>query len=202
MTTNPHADRKRDERVHRILRVAATTFAELGYAGASLEEIARRLDMRGPSLYYYFSSKDELLRACLDHTAAEVTGRARQVAGGPGTVGQRLRRMLADQVLVQVRDFPEYMPLFMQVVVPDPDLAQHVRDLRRSQGEVYLQVVDEGVAAGELEAADSRLALLSCSGAIAYVQEWYDPDGRLAAEELADLIADQLMRLFTVRREG
>ena len=39
------------ERHREVLRVAMHLFAERGYAGASLRELARRLGMQQPSLY-------------------------------------------------------------------------------------------------------------------------------------------------------
>jgi AcrR family transcriptional regulator len=194
--TSRHVSRKREQRINKILHTAALTFAELGYDQANLEEIAARLYMRGPSLYYYFSSKDDLLIACLDHTAAAVTGRARESAAGPGSARQVLRRLLADQVLVQIRDFPEFMPLFMRLQVPNPEVSAHIRRLRRDHGDVYRHVVDEGVRRGEFAAEDSHRALLNSFGAVAYVQEWYRPGRALDAEQLAQDIADQLMRMF------
>jgi AcrR family transcriptional regulator len=191
-----HVSRKREQRISRILHTAALTFAELGYEQAGLEEIAAPLDMRGPSLNYYVSSKDDLLMACLDHTAAAVTGRARETAAGSGSARQVLRRLLADQVLVQIRDYPEFMPLFMRLQVPSPEVAAHIRRLRRAHGDVYRQVVDEGIRRGEFAPDDSHRALLNAFGAVAYVQEWYRPERSLDAAQLAGEIAEQLLRMF------
>ncbi len=196
-----YVGRKRQRRVHEILHTAALAFAERGYDGANFEDIAARLHLRGPSLYYYFGSKDELLRACLDRTAAAVTGRAQEVATGPGTVRTRLRRLFADQVLVQLRDFPEFIPLFMHLQVTDAALREHIHRLRRAHGDVYRTVVEEGIAAGEL-ADGARRNLLHAFGAIAYVQDWYRPDGPLGVEELADQIATDVLRFFPKPRRA
>jgi TetR/AcrR family transcriptional regulator len=48
--------RRRDE----ILRVAEEVFAEIGFAAATLEEVARRLELRRPALAYYFDDKEAL----------------------------------------------------------------------------------------------------------------------------------------------
>lgn len=194
--TSGHVQRKRAARVQRILHTAAAVFAEKGYDGAGLEEIATRLDMRGPSLYHYFSSKDELLTGCIDHTAAAVNERVRAVAEAGGPARERLRRMFAEQALVQLRDFPEFIPLFLRLRVPEGPLRDHIHALRAEHGDLFRKVAGEAQAAGELGGADATLALMLAFGALSYVQEWYHPGDGLAAEPLADHIADRLIRLF------
>ena len=50
----------------RILQAATAEFAEWGYAGARIDRISKRAGTNDRSLYYYFSSKDELFGAVLD----------------------------------------------------------------------------------------------------------------------------------------
>jgi AcrR family transcriptional regulator len=45
----------------RILDVALELFTERGYEGTSLREVAERLNLTAPALYYHYSSKDHLL---------------------------------------------------------------------------------------------------------------------------------------------
>jgi AcrR family transcriptional regulator len=54
----------------RILRAARAAFADLG-PDASLEEIARRADVRIRTLYNHFPDKADLVRAALDQSIAE-----------------------------------------------------------------------------------------------------------------------------------
>lgn len=49
----------------RILEVSARLFAEHGYTGTSIREIAAELEISNPSLYYHFHSKGEILAELL-----------------------------------------------------------------------------------------------------------------------------------------
>jgi AcrR family transcriptional regulator len=49
----------------RILEVALDLFASDGYEKVSLREIAERVGVTKPALYYYFASKEELLRTLI-----------------------------------------------------------------------------------------------------------------------------------------
>jgi TetR/AcrR family transcriptional regulator len=52
----------------RIITAAETVFAEHGFRGATVDEIAKRAEMSKPNLLYYFKNKKTLYRAVLDHT--------------------------------------------------------------------------------------------------------------------------------------
>lgn len=60
----------------RILAVAARLFAERGYAGTSVRDIATALGIANPSIYYHFKSKGELLVALLTEPLKRVEAAA------------------------------------------------------------------------------------------------------------------------------
>jgi len=68
-----HASATKGERTaQRILDVAEALFAEHGYAGTSLRDVARAAGLRTPSLYNHFESKESLYGAVLDRGLAPV----------------------------------------------------------------------------------------------------------------------------------
>ncbi|RTL65417.1 MAG: TetR/AcrR family transcriptional regulator [Pseudonocardiaceae bacterium] len=182
--------RKRAERQRLMERVAAEVFAERGYERASLEEIAARLDMRGASLYHYYPSKEDLFLAAVQNATAEVVARLREVASSGGPAVDRLRRLFVSQALVELRDYPSFAPLFL-MHLPDPVLDARVRELSREHAAVFREVVAEVAA----ERGDALIATYLALGSLAYLRRWYDPSGALSAEELADHVADRLLRL-------
>ncbi|GAY12309.1 TetR/AcrR family transcriptional regulator [Pseudonocardia sp. N23] len=177
-------------------RVAAEVFAERGYERTSLEEIAARLDMRGASLYHYYPSKEDLFLAAVQNATAEVVARLREVADSGGPAVDRLRRLFASQALVELRDYPSFAPLFL-MHLPDPVLEARVRELSREHAAIVRDLAAEVAAENGLPAGDGRIATYLAMGSLAYLRRWYDPSGSLSVEELADHVADQLVRLLT-----
>lgn len=57
--------RNRLERERRILDAAIAVFAEAGFSGASMDEIAQRAGLSKPTLYQYFPSKEALFEAMM-----------------------------------------------------------------------------------------------------------------------------------------
>lgn len=59
-TLSPRRRRTHDLMVKTILETARAIMREEGVAALSMQELARRLDMRAPSLYHYFSGKMDI----------------------------------------------------------------------------------------------------------------------------------------------
>lgn len=58
--TSPRRQNNRNAAIQKILDAARQIMREEGVAALSMQELARRLEMRAPSLYNYFSSKMDL----------------------------------------------------------------------------------------------------------------------------------------------
>lgn len=65
-----------DEKRREIIRVAAKAFQELGYDRTSMLTIAERMSGSKQTLYNYFPSKEDLLRAVLEADVTEVVEEA------------------------------------------------------------------------------------------------------------------------------
>src|SRR6476661_8898955 len=65
----------RAEREEQIVAVAVGEFAALGYANASMVEIARRAGISKPLIYQYFGSKEGLYLACLHSVSGGLLAR-------------------------------------------------------------------------------------------------------------------------------
>lgn len=191
-----HVARKRAERIRRAEQAAARIFAERGYDGANFDDIAQELGLRGPSLYHYFPSKEAMFLQCVETAAAEVIQRLETIAGGPGAPAERLRRLFAEQVLIEVRDYPAYVPLFLKMYVPVPRIQARLAELKRAHGDVMRRVALECARRRGMGGDEVRVALLAAFGALAYVQEWYQADGPLTPEELADALSRALVAPF------
>ena len=82
-----------DEKRREIVRVAAEAFLELGYERTSMLTIAERLRGSKQTLYNYFGSKEELLRAVLDFDVGEVADQAMDEFRGEKSLRKALARL-------------------------------------------------------------------------------------------------------------
>ncbi|ACU75406.1 transcriptional regulator, TetR family [Catenulispora acidiphila DSM 44928] len=93
----------------RILDSATEVFAEHGYSGASMRDIAERLGITKAGLYYHFASKEELLDGLIRPVLQKMRDFADAAEAGHYPTRQFLREFL-DLIIDGV---PALQPLFM-----------------------------------------------------------------------------------------
>jgi AcrR family transcriptional regulator len=78
----------------RILAVALELVSEQGFAGASIRDLAERLDLTTAAMYYHFASKDALLDALVAPLVDGLTELSRQALAGELDEAEILTRLL------------------------------------------------------------------------------------------------------------
>src|SRR3954447_2162294 len=104
------------ERREQLIQVGRSLFAEKGYDGTSIEEIAARADVSKPVVYEHFGGKEGLYVGVVDREMQRVLDRftaALSIGGHPRELLERAARVLLDYIeeeadgfRVLVRDSP------------------------------------------------------------------------------------------------
>ncbi|GAA0936254.1 TetR/AcrR family transcriptional regulator [Pseudonocardia zijingensis] len=169
---------------------ATRLFAERGFAGTSLQDIADALGITRPALYYYVKSKDELLaRLVTEVTNGPLDELTALVARGLDPVAT-LRGIV--EVLVGRRaGQPERFRLLIRSEAELPEeLAEAYDQGRRAVLKTIAGVIDDGAHAGVFRPVDARVAALGVLGMCNWVAWWFHPGGRYSAEGVIEQLAD------------
>jgi AcrR family transcriptional regulator len=177
-------------RRRQIEDVASALFSSRGYAATSMRDIARVLDLQGGSLYSHIPSKEAVLAAIVEEAAEAFHTAVRPVAERRGPAAERLREMIAAHVRVVTGARERAKVFLFEWTFLGEDRREAVRRSRGAYQGYFERVVAEGVAAGELETADPRLAAVFILSAMNAMAHWYRPDGPLGADALAGHYAD------------
>ena len=143
-----------------IAQAAKEVFAESGYQGATLEEIAQRAGMSKATIYIYYKNKDDLFLQVVEELVNTAMAIAAQEATTAKPPVEKLYAMVRRKMEFYERE-RDFFRIYLnekhglEVAPKDP----HKRALR----EMYLQgiqtlakVIQEGIDAGVLRAIDSR----------------------------------------------
>ena len=170
-----------------VLAAALACFMENGYHGTTIRQIATRAGLSVPGLYHHFASKQALLVALDAEAMLELWTRSTAaLADGPQSVLDRFDRLVRCLTLFHAhRGELAFIALSEIRSLEGSARADHIAARDRQQA-LLSGIIDDGVAAGILDAPHpretSRAITTMCTG----VAQWYRIDGALTPEELAD----------------
>jgi AcrR family transcriptional regulator len=171
----------------RILDAAAAAFRERGFAATRLSDIAERANLRTPSLYYHFASKEELIEVVL---ALGVTRTFDEVRRRVSLVPEddplgRLRAAIEAHVemVLQTGNYSAAnLRLYGQM--PD-DIRVRLQRTQRRVGRYWDGLLqgarDAGAIRSDLNLSAARMLIL---GALNWTAEWYRPAPRRGSNGL------------------
>ncbi len=185
----PHVRRKREAKRHKILESAVHAFAQRGFHGTSMGDIARELRLTRGSLYYYFRDKEEILALCHSVALEAVLEAFERVRASDLPPDEKLRRMIAEHVLIQVDKFHgTALALELDALRPSARAAVVAGRDRYDRG--LRGLIEEAIHAGLFRPVDPKLTAFAIVGAINWIGRWYRPGGGATPEALGAHFAD------------
>lgn len=164
-------------RREQLLAVALETFAEKGFRGSTIRDIARAAGITEGLIYHYFPGKSALLRAVIERNT--LTPAILEIIAGLKGVPVREALLLISsryfELLMRNRTFATMM---LTDCHRDAEMAEAFQAVARPGFEAMLGLLNEGIARGELRPHDPSVSLRLLHGSIAWfflTQELHSP---------------------------
>ena len=173
----------------KILQTALVAFSRYGYEGARMEKIAAEVGINKASLYFHFSSKEEIFRVLFTRIIEKYEARlAKMFESGEGApVHDRLVRLYRDYLLYHWQNPEMDFWNLVYYLPPESMKAQILEATNKSKNDLMArlsEILAEGVRTGELQdlpvesMAMSFYYLLTC---ISLSTEMMDREAYLAS---------------------
>ncbi|SAK63365.1 TetR family transcriptional regulator [Caballeronia ptereochthonis] len=178
-----------------LLRLAARSFATQGYTATTMRSIADQAGIEAASIYYHFSSKEELVDIVMEHGADSIVRHINEHFDAlPANAGadDRFKAALVGQMSALIK-FGDYALAHGRLLSQLPDKVRERQIKRRERHQrLWTTVFDDLRKEGFLrEDVDIALCRVFVLGFINSVQTWFDPKkGSL------DKVADQFITMF------
>jgi AcrR family transcriptional regulator len=183
-----HAD---DEDLSPILATARDLFYEVGFHGTTVRDIASRVGVTVPALYYHHANKEAILAALLDRSISSVIERCEQALAEAGDDPADRFRNLIECLALYMANHRKSAAMDAEIRALSPAARKLYSTQRRRVEQMLANTIEQGVAAGVFEVTsppDTARALL---GMIQAITVWFSPGGgRLTASELASRYVD------------
>jgi len=186
---------KADKTRARLIEVAKRLYKEHGSDHVTVRRIAAAARIEAGSIYYHFRSRDEIMRAVLESGidgARDEVMQAIAETGPDSSPLDRLRAALAAHLKYTLRE--HYSSRLRSIRRLPKRLRDRYMQQEREYAAIFAKLLREAQRQGLLrEDVNLSVVRMLALGALTWVAEWYDPDGSLTPDE----VADQLMGVLT-----
>jgi AcrR family transcriptional regulator len=182
-----------------LIDAAARVMSRKGVKDTTLGDIAAEVGTDRATIYYYVKGKEELLAEMLRSALTTNTESFQEIIAGPEPASVKLRRI----VHRWMASYDAHFPYLYVWVYEDPsrlegidsEILEEMVDLSQYGYELVREVIAEGVRSGEFQSAlPVGVLAQSAIGLVAWTYRWYEPNHELSAREVADGLADLLLR--------
>ena len=162
LSSSPHRQRRKETRPQELLDAALLLFVEKGFAATRSEEVAKAAGVSKGTLYLYFPSKEELLKAVIQHfLGTEIETGIQEAAAADGPTALVMHELLVTWwsriyegpasgvfklMVTEVRNFPEIGEFWVErVVAPGHAIVSGLLRKGVARGEFVVDDVDSAV---------------------------------------------------------
>ncbi|MFZ5650748.1 MAG: TetR/AcrR family transcriptional regulator [Bacillota bacterium] len=181
------------ERRMNILKAAAKLFSEKGYHDATLEEIARELKYTKGSIYYYISSKQDLLFQCHDLAMNLLLENIDRIKDSDLPPDLKLKEVIKGHIETLMSEFN----LITVTLGNDYELEEKYSEIiiaKRDQYEKYISgIIRDGMDRGIFRDVPVKVVINLIMGAANWIGRWYSGEGSMSLQEIGQFYADYLV---------
>jgi TetR/AcrR family transcriptional regulator, cholesterol catabolism regulator len=182
------ADLRRAE----VITLAASLFDQRGYASVSMEQIAAAAGIAKPTLYHYFTGKDEILRG-IHETFIDILLHRQDERVRLGLAPADLLLGAMTDIFGLMETHRGHVRVFFEHHRELPDAARReIRVKRERYQQLIRDAIAEGVRTRAFRDVDPEVATLAVFGVCNWAYQWWRPgsgaDPALTAQKMWDLI--------------
>jgi TetR/AcrR family transcriptional regulator, cholesterol catabolism regulator len=186
------ATRHYDEKLQLILKTSAKIFAEKGFHHTSVRDIARATKMSLSGLYYYFTTKEELLFLIQERCFVTLLQRWEQAVDPQSDVRARIRAFAENHLNFFLHNMPEMKVMAHEDESLTGDFQDKILVLKRRYVKIIIDLVGELQGQDGGKAMDLRVATFALFGMMNWIYTWYQPKRDLPFPQLIE----QMLRIY------
>lgn len=176
----------------KIISSAAPVFRENGFEAARLADIAKSAGLDRATLYYYFSSKDELLGEAVGSvTDQNLVFLETLIRDHPELAALEKLELFTERVMLSYDEnfpypFVYIQELMYQIANSKSPWAAEIVAKNHLLEKGVMQLLRDGIAAGEFRPdLPVRIAASALFGMLNWTHRWYEPGQKYGAGEVA-----------------
>ena len=146
--------KKPEERRAEMVAAASRLFVQQGFVRTSVAEIVSAVDVAKGLFYYYFTTKDDMVKAVVEGFTSYLGDQAMEIARGEGTAQEKLMRLMQHEM---------WSKCFTQPMLGDLCLPQHAAlysdmcdRMMDHMGPALEMILTQALKAREMDASQAK----------------------------------------------
>jgi TetR/AcrR family transcriptional regulator, cholesterol catabolism regulator len=181
-----------DETLQKILKCSAKIFAEKGFHHTSVRDISRATKMSLSGLYYYFTTKEELLFLIQERCFLTLLQRWEQAVAANPDVRARIRAFAENHLSFFLHNMPEMKVMAHEDESLTGEFNEKILVLKRRYVKVIMDLMRQLQEQQIGQGFDLRLATFTLFGMMNWIYTWYQSKRDLALPQLIE----QMLRIY------
>ena len=186
------ATRHYDQKLQQILKTSAKIFAEKGFHHTSVRDIARATKMSLSGLYYYFTTKEELLFLIQERCFVTLLQHWEQLDVRDLDVRARIRAFAENHLGFFLHNMPEMKVMAHEDESLTGEFDDKILVLKRRYVKVIMDLIGELQEQESGKGIDLRVATFSLFGMMNWIYTWYQPRRDLPFPQMIE----QMLRIY------
>src|SRR5215475_11442490 len=181
------AERQRDRELKRdaVILAAAREFNRKGYHNTSLDDIAARLEVTKPTVYYYVTNKEQLLFQCFVAGVERIRAAFRDARRMEVPARERLNAVLRRYGEAVASEFGWCMVRAEEQDL-SPAMSRHIKALKSEIDQGIRRLIREGIQDGSIHPCDPKMTAFALAGALNWIAHWYRENQSMTGAQIAD----------------
>jgi len=169
----------------KIKSVSIDLFFQKGYFATSISEIARGSGIQKASIYYHYSSKEELLFSILESTMDDLTAYLNNNLAGIRSIEEKMRVAIHSHVRFHLERQKENFIANSELRGLTLDHFQEIVKKRDEYENIFQEIIREGSEQNVFSKQDVKILSYAILTLCTAGASWYKPYGRLTVDEIA-----------------
>ncbi|MFQ3220421.1 MAG: AcrR family transcriptional regulator [Paraglaciecola sp.] len=169
---------------NRILEEATILFFDQGYAGTTIDAIAKRLQVTKPFIYSYFKNKEAILAAVCEtgvNESLEVLQKALSTDGSYRDIFIQTLWQVGNVVIKRQACIVTYL---REIKKLNPQDGQRILLKRHEFDHNIAKLINCGASAGEFELSAHEMDVIWIGGLITWLPVWFSLNGKLSQHDV------------------
>ncbi|MEV6218289.1 TetR/AcrR family transcriptional regulator [Nocardia sp. NPDC051833] len=159
-----------------ILRAGLALFAEHGFHGSSIRQLAAAVGITTATLYAHYPSKDDVLVELVRIGHEEMWHRLSAASADVAAPTARLTALVEAHVRLHIDYAPLAVVVNNELHALAPERAEPALTMRDKCFQLLVDTIRDGADAGEFTVDDPYLAAIAIASMDMRVANWYDPN--------------------------